>query len=99
MRFSEGQVTVGYKGSDIDFGTVGQTGGKKGHKMTLDNLIEHDHEYLYWFPGGDDMDGMSNDSVNDTSESRKTTKTGRADPDPIPTLMPYIVVAKWRRTA
>lgn len=98
-RFAEGRTTVGYQSGDADFGTIGQTGGKKGHKMTIDNLIEHDHEYLYWFPGGDDMDGMSNDSATDTSESRKTTKTGNADPTPIPTLPPYVVTAKWVRIA
>lgn len=96
-RFAGGKVTVGFLSGDADFGTIGQTGGKKGHKMTLGNLIEHDHEYLYWFPGGDDMDGMSNDSTTDTSESRKTTKTGNADPTPIPTLPPYVVTAKWVR--
>ena len=93
--YGEGRVTVAQGG---DFATLGAIGGQKSVKMTANMLIEHDHEYLYWFPGGDDMDGMSNDAVSDTSESRKTTKTGSADPEPIPTMPPYIVVKRWVRT-
>lgn len=95
-EYGQGRVTVA---QGDDFATLGAIGGQKSVKMTANMLIEHDHEYLYWSPGGDDMDGMSNDAVNDTSELRKTTKTGSADPEPIPTMPPYIVVKRWRRTA
>lgn len=103
VRFSEGQVTVGYKGSDIDFGTVGQTGGKKGHKMTINNLIEHDHsisfEIYNEYGAEDNRVANANNNPENTFANFTTSKTGQADPDEIPTLMPYIVAAKWHRTA
>lgn len=102
-RFAGGKVTVGFLSGDADFGTIGQTGGKKGHKMTLNNLIEHDHE-TGWETFGET--GATNDRIGNagnypesTTFNLKTQKTGQADPTPIPTLPPYVVTAKWVRTA
>ena len=98
-RFAQGKTTVGYQSGDPDFGTIGQTGGKKGHKMTSDNLIEHDHDYT----DRTVLDVAANNSVglgtDHKDEVLKTGKTGSSDPVPIPTLPPYVVTAKWVRTA
>lgn len=39
----EGLVTVGKKASDSDFNTLGKTGGEKTHKLTEEELTEHQH--------------------------------------------------------
>lgn len=96
--FAEGKTTIGYKNGDSDFGTIGQTGGKKGHKMTINNLIEHDHDGGSVGAGANanNNHGGGSDHVPDGG---KTSKTGSNNPDPIPTLSPYVVTAKWVRTA
>lgn len=94
--FSAG-VATGYV--DFDFNGLGHTGGARGHKMTLSNLIEHDHDYT----DRTVLDLAANNSVglgtDHKDEVLKTGKTGSSDPVPIPTLPPYVVSAKWRRTA
>ena len=96
-RFAEGQVTVGYNSGDADFGTIGQTGGKKGHKMVADNLIAHTHTVSS--SAGLGTSTSSPDTVQQSSGSMTTSSTGSADPTPIPTLPPYVVTAKWVRIA
>ena len=99
VTLGEGRITVGYQSGDPDFSTIGQTGGKKGHKMTLDNLIEHDHDYT----DRTELDYAANNSVGLGTDHKdrvlKTSKAGSADPEPIPTMPPYIVVIRWVRTA
>lgn len=106
VRFAEGQTTVGYKNDDVDFGAIGDTGGAKGHKMTLANLIEHSHKRNSDSGSENVHTGIGGGAAGDWSGSSgyihayTDTKTaGQADPDPIPTLMPYRVSAKWVRTA
>lgn len=100
-RFAEGQVTVGYNSGDADFGTIGQTGGKKGHKMILNNLIIHHHSIGYEDTieetGVANIGATGNSVVSPSTNSKNTSDAGQADPDPIPTLPPYIVTAKWVR--
>ena len=101
VAYAEGKTSVGLLGGDDDFGAIGQTGGKKGHPMTLNNLIAHSHTM-------DDVIGASTQAGGGggatptrfiQDQQGTTNSTGQATPDPIPTLMPYIVSAKWRRTA
>ena len=102
-RFAEGKTTVGYLSGDPDFGTIGQTGGKKGHKMIESNLIEHEHdrnsegilEGIISNVAG--ATGVFDSSGNYLHQYTKTGKAGLADPEPIPTLPPYVVTAKWVR--
>lgn len=105
VRFAEGRTTIGYKSGDADFGTIGQTGGSKSHKMIESNLIEHEHdrnsegilEGIISNVAG--ATGVFDSSGNYLHQYTKTGKAGLADPEPIPTLMPYLVAAKWVRTA
>jgi hypothetical protein len=101
-----GRFSVGYQAGDALFGAVGNEGGARGHKMTGNNLIQHEHDR--------NADGLE-ESVNVDSSGTvagsyspgasylklytKTGKTGLADPDAIPTLPPYHVSYKWIRTA
>ena len=103
-RFAGGKVTVGFLSGDADFGTIGQTGGKKGHKMTLNNMIEHSHkrnednvsENVHTGIGG----GVAGDWSGATGYIHYYTDTGitgQSNPDAIPTIPPYVVTAKWVR--
>ena len=72
--------------------------------MTINNLIEHDHEIDgQWLYGNGEhfFAGLGSGSlgVDGGNPKNKTEKTGSADPTPIPTLPPYIVVIRWVRTA
>lgn len=94
-----GRFSVGYADTDPQFGGLGWAGGNRNHKMTLANLIEHDHDYT----DRTEPDYAASNSVGLGTDHKdrvlKTGKAGSADPDPIPTLPPYVVSAKWRRTA
>ncbi|TQC96405.1 hypothetical protein FK216_12005 [Moraxellaceae bacterium AER2_44_116] len=94
-----GRFSVGYADTDPQFGGLGWAGGNRNHKMTLANLIEHDHDYT----DRTELDYAASNSVGLGTDHKdrvlKTGKAGSADPDPIPTLPPYVVSAKWRRTA
>lgn len=40
----KGRVPVGLDSSDIDFNTIGKTGGEKKHKLTIEELAKHAHD-------------------------------------------------------
>ena len=72
--------------------------------MTLGNLIEHDHnrnvdglEESVNVDSAGTIAGSYSPGANYLKLYTKTAKTGQASPDPIPTLMPYVVTAKWVR--
>lgn len=43
VAWGSGKVPVGVNTSDTDFATVEKTGGEKTHKLTVDELAEHEH--------------------------------------------------------
>jgi hypothetical protein len=94
-----GRVSVGYQAGDSLFGAVGNEGGARSHKMTLANLIEHDHDYT----DRTELDYAASNSVGLGTDHKdrvlKTGKAGSADPEAIPTLPPYHVSYKWIRIA
>ncbi len=100
VRFAEGRTTIGYKSGDADFGTVSATGGAIEHTMTNSNLPLHSHSYQFTGRTGTQFDigGEAIGSAN-APTGANTGNAGQASPDPIPTLPPYIVTAKWVRTA
>jgi hypothetical protein len=97
VPYAEGKTTVGYQSGDPDFGTIWQTGGQKSVKMTSNMLIEHNHSGAII---GGALGNLGTGGGSDNLPTGGTTSmAGQADPTPIPTLMPYIVAAKWHRTA
>ena len=110
-RFAEGRTTIGYKSGDADFGTIGGTGGAKGSTLSTDNLPEFNLK-LKIYPtnvdSGIDVNQNIDIPMNYSSTPPsgaigpasllETSSIGQAGPDPIPTLPPYIVTAKWVRT-
>lgn len=92
-----GRFSVGYQSGDALFGTVGNEGGARGHKMTAGNLIAHTHT---GGPGASNgFSAWTNPGTNTVPDGGDTGSTGYADPDAIPTLPPYHVSYKWVRTA
>ncbi|TAE80366.1 MAG: hypothetical protein EAY81_10520 [Bacteroidetes bacterium] len=95
-----GRLAMGHKVGVAGF-AVGDVTGKEGHVMTLDNLIEHDHPYkdIFYSEFGGSI-GLPNNygsgrSDNDNSGhqiDRVTSKTGFANPTPIPTLPPVKII-------
>ena len=106
IQFGGGRVTVAIDGAIPAFSALENTGGSVSHVMTLGNLIEHDHnrnvdglEESVNVDSAGTIAGSYSPGANYLKLYTKTAKTGQASPDPIPTLPPYIVVARWERTA
>ena len=106
---SRGRVLVGVDSSlddkpdyvpDQDFQTVGQEGGEKEVKLTVEQLPSHDHFLgatgVHRADGGDQT-GLFAVYDREGSGDRKTRKTGSDKPHN--NLQPYYCVYMWRRTA
>ena len=101
QELTDGRVTVSHGG---DFETLGAVGGQKSVKMTSGMLIEHLHEIEgQWLYGNGEHSfaglGTGSLGVDGGNPKNKTDKTGSADPEPIPTMPPYVVVKRWKRIA
>lgn len=81
--FGAGKVLVGLDSSDTDFDVVRDTGGAKTHTHSTP---AHVH------PAGTDVAVGAGETVNDGSGGSGTTGSGSS-------LMPYITVYMWERTA
>jgi len=103
VRFAEGRTTVGYKSGDTNFGTIGNTGGAVEYTLTNDNIPLHSHDVGYEdsieSTGSSNIGGTGNSPIAPSTHNKSTSSVGSEDPDPIETLSPYVVTAKWRRTA
>lgn len=92
----KGKVCVGLDEDDKDgyFDEIGKTGGEKKHTMTINELVEHDHEIKN---GTNGLDGGSDWAVANSGASNwKTSKTGQGQPFNI--TQPYEIVGyMWIR--
>lgn len=109
-RYAEGRTIFGYKSSDPDFDTVGDTLGAKTATLITANLPAHDH------PAGIGLPNTGPSIYSDTATGVPGNATSRVDLDAgAPTLQPVtgqtgsgtafsimppgIVTYFWRRTA
>ena len=96
-RIAQGRTLVGLDENDNDFKTVGNTGGEKTHKLTVDEMPSHHH-----FIGGYSNDSGSKyyyifKSSNTSYGSKNTSDVGGDQAHN--NLQPYLVTYIWRRTA
>lgn len=93
-----GRVAVGIDSSDTDFDTVGETGGEKTHKLTIQEMPSHNHG-IYRSGGQTAGYGsvFQNSSTQSETASNLITNTGGGQAHNI--MNPYQVVAYWKRTA
>lgn len=102
-----GRTPVGLDTNQTEFNTIGKTGGEKTHKLSIDELAEHNHEGLYT-----DVTGMDHIYVSSGSSHRVPTcdhgsssvnkgiHTGNAGRNKSHNnLQPYQVVVFWKRVA
>lgn len=89
-----GKVPVGIDSNDIDFNTIGKTGGEKLHILTVNEMPSHGHSITAktaLMQAGSNYGTYIADGALNTSE----TGGGQAHNN----LQPYEVVAFWKRIA
>lgn len=87
------RTPVGKDSSDSDFATLGKIGGEKTHKLTVDEMPSHSHEYhreAYYYA---ELDGTENKlgDTNDLSNGVIDNSTYTGGSQPHNNLQPYIV--------
>ncbi len=99
VRFAEGQTTVGQLDDDDDFGVIGDTGGSKTQSLDEEQMPPHVH-------GGVPLKQVQTDrgtgsSIFSIDDEAFTDSAGGLDgvAQPFSILQPFVVTAKWRRTA
>lgn len=110
-RTGIGKAIVGIDSSDINFNTIGKTGGEKTHTLTVNEMPNHSHgetfpsQYGYEYPllanngAGDSKTGiMPSIATTETTNNQLTTNT-TGDNQAHNNLQPYQVFAIWKRTA
>ena len=91
-----GRVLVGLDTTQIEFNTIGKTGGEKTHKLTVSEMPSHNH------PGGERYTNEAGGYARlylgaDGTKLDNAGKTGGDQPHN--NLQPYQVVAYWKRIA
>lgn len=100
-KTASGKVLVGVDTNDIDFNTIGKTGGEKTHTLTLEEMPEHNHSfdtvYSTQVPLSEPYyaSGFSNNNIG--VGTGHTNTTGGSQPHN--NLQPYMTVYMWKRTA
>jgi microcystin-dependent protein len=106
VAFGEGNVTVGYKSGDADFGTAGGTGGAKTHTLTEAEMPEHKHlspnKDCNSYSGVYGTDAGTVNTWCDTNGIQTSSSAPYGQPKggdgAHNNLQPYITVYMWNRT-
>lgn len=113
-RFAEGRTTVGVLDGDDDFGTVGQDGGEKTHQLVGEELPKFrvklfaatsstttvtDGKKVSYY-GGETTNNDYNYVMKDSDDEPTLGVSSEVGGDEAHNnLQPYVVSAKWVRTA
>lgn len=110
-QFAKGRTLVGLDSSDPDFTTSGQTGGKKTHTLTPDEIPAHGHGMAHthsytgpntgsWKVGTGKAHTWCTSAGGKTSGGASKTTTDNAGGGlEHNNLQPYIVVYMWKRVS
>ena len=100
-RTAVGKVLVGIDSTDTDFNTIGKTGGKKTHTLTVAEMPSHNHNVNY---GSSAPLGLNSGSTGyklnyEQGGTQQIYATATGGNQPHNNLQPYQVVAYWKRIA
>ena len=103
---AQGMTLVGVDPNDNDFKTPKKTGGEKTHKLTVNEMPNHDHEYfdrmMIWDADGNNTNVQTKNEWNNTAVRFKGwgTKTMTTGGDQAHNNMPpYFTCYIWNRIA
>ncbi len=97
-RYGNGRVLVSQDGSQSEFNSLGETGGAKTHKLTVNEMPSHAHSYTDDSPSGFSHSLLRRGGAGEGSKPTRITSSVGGN-QPHNNLQPYIVVYMWRRTA
>ena len=101
-RTAVGKVLVGIDSTDTDFNTIGKTGGKKTHTLTVTEMPKHRHTQISANRGSSGLTGTTFTGLGwstGNNESLSTAMQNTGGNQPHNNLQPYQVVAYWKRIA
>lgn len=92
-----GKVPVGVDTKDTDFGTVEKTGGEKTHKLTIEEMPTHNHNYYYKNIGAAiGSESIVGNSSSNTGSVGTSSTGGNQEHNNMP---PYITCYIWKRVS
>lgn len=100
-RWGKGQVAVGVDESDSTFSEAEKTGGEKTHKLTVNEMPEHQHAVNYRnnLTGNGSAVGMTTPTYKTATTSIANGTEARGGSAAHNNLQPYITCYMWKRTA
>lgn len=98
-KVSQGRIPIGLDTSDIDFNTIGKTGGEKEHTLTINEMPNHNHKTIAYgqAASGETLASANGLGGNKEGADFNISKTGGGQAHN--NMPPYIVMAFWKRIA
>ena len=87
-----GKIGVGYSNGDIDFGTLGKTGGEKTHTLTVDEMPSHSHTYVGFARNITTTDQVAGEGVISTQNPYDDSTSSTGGNQAHNNLQPYITI-------